>query len=117
MLYWECKITILFGWNRNGQVSEHSVIERFLDFKTLFKRFKQRIPYISHRAGLAVCTKGENKVGGSAQRECCDCCKLGERAAVKAENCAETVFRDNELCTHAFQKCCNDRKEKLPTRE
>lgn len=66
---------------------------------------------------MEVCTKGENEVGGEAQLECCSCCKLGEKAAVKAENCTETVFGGNELCTHAFRKCCSDRKEKLPTRE
>jgi len=60
-----------------------------------------------------VCLSGINTVAGKAQATCCDCCKSGEKAAAKRQQCDHMDFAD-PLCTHSYKKCCNDRKEEMP---
>ncbi|XP_066917732.1 EGF-containing fibulin-like extracellular matrix protein 2 isoform X1 [Clytia hemisphaerica] len=61
----------------------------------------------------AICSGGKNDIGGGAAMECCDCCKVGEKAASKREDCDAVKFK-NDLCTHAYRKCCKDKEQEMP---
>ena len=56
---------------------------------------------------------GADTIASRAQGTCCDCCKSGDKAAAKRQDCDHVDFAD-PLCTHAYKECCNARKKYMP---
>ena len=69
----------------------------------------------SHRKNT-ICLRGKEHFGGEAELQCCDCCKLGAKAASKRESCDAIKFK-NDLCMHAYRKCCKDKEREMPIRK